>query len=71
MTEEREEAPAKTPHFTSEDASDAGPESPSVAPDEVDADSEESSDPEDRAPTEVYATDDAVTKTGLDDAEKE
>ena len=33
MADEKFQAPPETPHFTSDDASDAGPETPSVAPD--------------------------------------
>ena len=70
MAEEREESPAETPHFTTEEVSDVGPENPSVAPAEVDADSEESSDPDERVPGGHFGSDDAITKTAIDDAEQ-
>jgi hypothetical protein len=68
MAEEREESPQETPHFTTDDASDAGPDTPSVAPDDVKAHSEESSDPEERPQDGDFGSDDAITKTAIDDA---
>ena len=70
MAAEREESPAETPHFTTDEVSDVGPENPSVAPDEVDADSEGSSEPDERPQGGDFGSDDAITKTAIDDAEK-
>ena len=64
MAEEREESPQQTPHFTTDDASDAGPDTPSVAPDDI----EGSSEPDRRPQAGDFGSDDEINKTATEDA---
>ena len=61
MADEKFEAPPETPHFTSEDASDANADTPSVAPDEA----EPVPNPEDTAAEGTDLADD-IAKTSIE-----